>query len=408
MTSDTRFSRRNFLIRSSVLGCSLAASPLLTPVTFAAAPWDNRLVVIILRGGMDGLDVVQPYGDRDLAGLRKSLKSGEAGAAADLDGFFSLHAGLSELMGMWQAGELAFAHAVSTPYRNKRSHFDGQDLLEAGTDMGGAARDGWLNRLLQVVPGVEAETGYAIGREELLVLTGAAEVANWSPDTNLDLSPQARRLLQLVYHDDPLFRDAAEEALELAQSLTPGDGASGGVDAQAMQEQMVASLCGADHRKVAEFAAGRLRGDTRVAAFSINGWDTHGNQRKTLQRPLTQLKDTLLILKEQLGDVWGKTAVLAMTEFGRTARENGTRGTDHGTGGAMLLAGGAVKGGRVYANWPGLSEQALYQRRDLNPTEDVRAYAAMTMAGLFGLDRATLEGAVFPGLDMGQAPQVIL
>lgn len=397
-------SRRKFLKRIGLLGCSVAASPLLTPMSFAALPTDNRLVVIILRGGMDGLDVVQPYGDAALADLRPTLKFGEAAGASDLDGFFALHAGLSKLMPLWAKGELAFAHAASTPYRDKRSHFDGQDLLEAGLGMDGLGqvRDGWLNRMLQAMPGVDPHSGFAIGREEMLVLTGDVPVSNWSPDTHLNLSGQSRRLLERIYHDDPLFNASISEAIELTEVLGPEmQGETAGADGAAMmQQQMMASLRGGAHKRVAEFAANRLREDTRVAAFSINGWDTHNNQSRALKGGLSRLQDTILILKQQLGEVWDKTAVLAMTEFGRTARENGTRGTDHGTGGAMVLAGGAIAGGKVFGQWPGLAQADLYQGRDLRPVMDVREVSAAVMQGMFGLDQTMLEGAVFPGLDM--------
>ena len=170
-------SRRSFLARSIALGCSAAASPLLAPLSLAAAPWDNRLVVIILRGGMDGLGVVQPWGDPDYAGLRAGMpRPGAKGGPLDLDGFFALHSGLTPLMPLWKAGELGFVNATSTPYRDKRSHFDGQDMLEAGTP-GTAGREGWLNRMLQTVPGLAAETAYAIGREEMLILSGRAAAA---------------------------------------------------------------------------------------------------------------------------------------------------------------------------------------------------------------------------------------
>lgn len=403
--------RRSFLAKSGALGCSLAASPLLTPVTFASAPWDNRLVVIILRGAMDGLDVVQPYGDKNLAGLRRKLKTGEAGGASDLDGYFALHPALSGLMPLWRAGELGFAHAVSTPYRDKRSHFDGQDLLEAGTgfDTGGGVRDGWLNRMLQTLPGLQADTAFAIGREELLVLSGAADVSSWSPDADLDLTPESQQLLQLIYAGDPLFRDAAGEAMQIAQSLRLDGGAeSHGDMVKGMQDMMQGARRGKDHVKIAQFAASRLREETRVAAFSLNGWDTHNNQARGLSTSLDRLSETLLTLRDELGPVWQKTAVLAMTEFGRTVRENGTAGTDHGTGGAMLMAGGAIRGGQVYGAWPGLGEGDLYAGRDLLPTADVRAYAGAAMRGLFGLDTSVLEKTVFPGLDAGALPGIIL
>lgn len=404
-------SRRKFLQRIGVLGCSAAASPLLTPMSFAALPTDNRLVVIILRGAMDGLDVVQPYGDANLAALRPGLKFGEAAGATDLDGFFSLHAGLARLMPLWNRGQLAFAHAASTPYRNRRSHFDGQDLLEAGLGLDGLGRirDGWLNRLLQVMPQTGPRSGFSIGREEMLVMTGEAAVSNWSPDTHLNLSAQSRRMFEQIYHDDPLFSASVTEAFELAEVLGSTTGVEfSGDSADMMQQQMMASLRGGTHKRVAAFAANRLREDTRVAAFSINGWDTHNNQAKALKGSLSRLADTILILQRELGDVWGKTAVLAMTEFGRTAHENGTRGTDHGTGGAMLLAGGAIVGGKVFGAWPGLADGDLYQGRDLKPLMDVRAVSAMVMQGLLGLDRAALEGVIFPGLDMAGMPRFTL
>ena len=393
--------RRAFLKTAACTACSLAAHPLMTSVTFASAPWENRLVVLILRGGMDGLDVVRPVGDPDFAALRSGL--GED--AVPLDGFFAMHAGLGDLAPLWDAGELGFIHAVSTPYRDKRSHFDGQDLLEAGTAMdAGLPRDGWLNRMLQSVPGVEGETAYAIGRENLKLLQGAAPVANWAPETRLGLSPQAERLLAEIYHDDPLFRDASAEATVLARDIALDLETEGETEMSDMMRQGG----GTTETALAAFAADRLARDSRIAAFSINGWDTHRNQRGEITRGLGRLAEVIGTLRAGLGPHWARTTVLAMTEFGRTARENGTGGTDHGTGGAMLMAGGAVRGGKVHGRWPGLGEADLYDRRDLMPTGDVRAYAAWAMRGAFGIDRRLLESAVFPGLDMGEDPRVLL
>ncbi len=376
-------SRRHFLGRATAIGCSLAASPLLTPVTLASAPWDTRLVVIILRGGMDGLDVVRPVGDPAFAALRPTLNAGDAGL--DLDGFFALHPALVPLMPLWQREELGFVHAVSTPYRDKRSHFDGQDILEAGTDtFAGAVRDGWLNRMLQLVPEIQADTAYAIGTNDIHVLKGAAPVANWAPDANLRISPQALRLAQMVMEDDA----AMHAALAEAQMLSEG----------AVNKRVKGNV----ERQIASFAASRLRANARVAAFSVQGWDTHLRQSRSLPRSLGRLADTILTLKNDLGaEVWGKTAVVALTEFGRTAYENGTGGTDHGTAGLMVMAGGAIRGGRVYGRWPGLGSADLYQERDLMPTGDVRAPVAWIMRGLTGIDESALERDVFPGLDMG-------
>ena len=160
--------------------------------------------------------------------------------------------------------------------------------------------------------------------------------------------------------------------------------------------------------EIARFAADRLRADTRIAAWSINGFDTHSNQARQLPRTLADLSDNILALREALGPVWGKTAVVAMTEFGRTARANGTKGTDHGTGGAMLFAGGALRGGQVVRDWPGLAEADLYDRRDLMPTRDVRAHAGWMMRQLFGLEAGLIERTVFPGVELGPDPKLIL
>lgn len=387
----TDVTRRGLLKGLGALGCSAAAYPAMTGMTLASAPGDNRMVVIVLRGGLDGIDVVRPLGDPDFAALRP----GASQDAHDLDGGFALHAGLGALMPLWTKGELAFAHAVSTPYRDKRSHFDGQDLLEAGTGSAQpdrAVRDGWLNRLLGLMPDVTVQSAFAIGRENMRILEGTAPVANWYPGARLRLGEAAQALLTDLYANDPLFHAAAAEALALTQETEPPEGkARGGSDLA-----------------IARFAADRLQKDTRIVSFSVSGWDTHRNQNRTLPRLLPKLADTILTLKAGLGRHWETTTVLAMTEFGRTVRMNGSGGTDHGTGGVMIMAGGAVKGGRVYTQWPGLSEASLYDRRDLMPTADTRAYAGWVIRDLFGIDRSALETTIFPALDLGTDPGVIL
>ncbi len=399
--------RRGFLKQMAAgVACSAAAHPWMTTVTLAetggAGPLgDHRLIVIILRGAMDGLDAVQPLGDPLFAQYRPTI--GVNTGAVPLDGYFALHPGLVGLKPLWDAGELGFVHAVSTPYRDKRSHFYGQDLLEAGTgtDVAGGpqARDGWLNRMLQVVPGLRAETAYAMGLEAAPMLAGAAPVLNWSPETRLNLSAQGQLLLERMYHDDPLFRDSASEAMALMQIEVP----------ERDHMAVGAARKMADTDALADFAADRMTGATRIAAFSLSGWDTHRMQATTITSSMAALERLILRLRDQLGrQVWAKTTLLTMTEFGRTARENGSRGTDHGTGGVMLTAGGAVRGGRVAGRWPGLAEADLYDRRDLMPTSDVRDWAAWAMRGLYGFDRSLLETAVFPGLIMGDDPGLIL
>lgn len=408
------YSRRGFLGRGVMLGCSLAASPLLTPVTFAAAPWDNRLVVIVLRGGLDGLDLLRPWHDPEFATLRPTLARTRE-ARFDLGDGYGIHPACAALLPMWQAGELAFVQAVSTPYRDKRSHFDGQDLLEAGTAglTGAAGQDGWLNRMLGGMSEVETQTAYAIGADPMLLSRGAAPITNWSPDVDFVLSSQGARLLEMTQRTDPEMATA----MAAAQALAAQDGDPS--EFEGSVEDMIGAMdaemdpkgksAGRAHMRIADFAAAQLRAEARVACFSLGGWDTHGNQANTLKRPLGKLSDSLLALKAGLGaEVWQRTTILAMTEFGRTVRENGTKGTDHGTGGTMIVAGGAVRGGRIYGAWPGLQEAALYDRRDLMPMDDVRRWAGWAIRSSFGVGQQALERQIFPGVDLGEDPGLLL
>lgn len=403
--------RRNFLARSALIGCSLAASPLLTPVSLAATPGDNRLVVILLRGGMDGLDVVRPYGDPAYAALRGDAGLGAEDPAIDLDGYFALHPALRPLMPLWERGQLGFAHAVSTPYRDKRSHFDGQDLLEAGLSTldGGISRDGWLNRVLQNLPDSGPATAYAVGRDPLDVLGGPAVTQRWSPETDLALSPQAIKLAQLIMADDPQFQTAFEQAL----AISDGDGdpvAMMGTPNQMMSKANNNTTKGktSAEMRIAEFIGKRLREETRIASFSITGWDTHQTQDRSLPNALGRLSEAILTLQNTVkGPIWNKTTVVAVTEFGRTARLNGSKGTDHGTGGLMVMAGGALRGGKVMGDWPGLAESQLYDRRDVMPTRDVRALLGWLLHSQFGLPTSTIETSIFPGLDLGDDPRLI-
>jgi uncharacterized protein (DUF1501 family) len=217
------------------------------------------------------------------------------------------------------------------------------------------------------------------------------------------LTPQARLLFDRGYEADPLFHAASQEAMELA------DAGNGDMEMMAADPSQMAGLKVQDVEQLVDYAAGKLRQDARIAAFSMTGWDTHRGQAGGLSKSLARLQYAILRLQTGLGEnVWGKTVLLAMTEFGRTARENGTKGTDHGTGGVMVMAGGALNGGKVYGDWPGLSEANLYERRDLMPTSDVRAWAAHAIQGLYGIDQNVLENTVFPGLKMGKDPRILL
>lgn len=381
-------SRRALLAQGLGAACCLAASPLATPVVFAATPGENRLVVIVLRGAMDSLAAFPPLGDPALGAMRPAL--GRTAGVLELDERFGLHPALKPLHPFWRRGELAIAQGVATPYRDKRSHFDGQDLLESGVSETGAVRDGWLNRALGLIPGATAETALAVGRDDMLLLRGPAPALAWSPGDRLRLRNDARGLLDRLYANDPLFAAAARGAIGLSalDDTVPEDAGKGS-------------------DPLARFAGRRLAEDARIAAFSIGGWDTHVGQARAVVAPLRRLANAITTLADALGPAWDRTLVIAMTEFGRTARENGSGGTDHGTGGAALLAGGALAGGRVYGDWPGLAEGALYQGRDIMPTSDVRHYPALALSALFGLDAGAVGREVFPGLDVSAGPRFL-
>lgn len=354
-----------------------ALLPLMGRLTLAAAEGDNRFVCIILRGGMDGLDVVRPVGDPAYAALRP-----EAGADAnvDLDGHFAMHPALGPLEPMFRDRQLSFVHAVATPYR-ERSHFAGQDVLEQGGNDRGL-HDGWLNRMLGLVPKARAVD---IGTGESMLLSGREPVKNWYPEIETDLKSDSYQFLEALYADDA----------ELSRALTGIETDSGKSMAGDDTDK------GVSNAEVARLAGRFLTQESRIAAFSIAGWDTHIQQKVRLARQLGELAKSLLALRDALGPVWAKTAVVMCSEFGRTARYNGAGGTDHGTGGLAILAGGLLangQGGKVLGSWPGLS--ALYEDRDLMPTSDVRMYLASLCADLFAIDRSSIASTVFPGLDL--------
>lgn len=386
MTS-TFLSRRTFLI-----GCSAAAAPLFTPMTFAATPGDNRLVVIVLRGAMDGIDLMRPLGDPNYALLRPKLAQGAYRDPLDLDGFFALHPACAPLFPLWATGEMAFAAAVATPYRN-RSHFIGQDMLENGSgEVNGILtpdRDGWLNRALQLMPNASSTTAVAVGVDPMMILEGKAPAQNWFPVAGSRLSAQGNDLLSDLYNQAP-------------------DYAATFAEAQVLRNDNIASEENDVDRAMGGYVADQLNAEARIATFSFSGWDTHQQQEFNVSKRFTAFSNMLLTLRERLGSNWKKTTVVAMTEFGRTAAENGSGGTDHGTGGMALLAGGALRGGRILGQWPGLAEASLLDRRDLMPTGDVRAFAATLLQEMFGLSLADVTGSVFPGLEIPAPLKLVL
>lgn len=383
-------SRRSFLASA----CCVAASPLLTPVTFAAMPGDRRFVTIVLRGALDSLFLLQPYADPILKHYRPDLALDPASGLIDLDGQFGLHGEAKDLLPLWKTGELAFVNAVSTPYRDQRSHFDGQDILETGGSSTAGNNSGWLNRALAAIPRGESRKAIDVNTSAELILSGPNPVDTWSTQTDLAVEPDELAFFQRLYGNDPDFSRAFGEAIGT-------DKDSDGIFADGRRAT--------DAAGIARLAAGMLKGDYRLASFSIGGWDTHVGQINIFKRPLKALVAALTTLKAELGpDVWGKTAVLAMTEFGRTARQNGSKGTDHGTGGVAIIAGGAIKGGQVYGRWPGLAEDQLFEGRDLMPTTDVREIAAALLNSQFDVSSGDLTSKIFPGLSLDLRSQAYL
>jgi uncharacterized protein (DUF1501 family) len=387
---NTRLMQRRGFLRAGAL--AVGGALLTTRLSFAGSGGDSRLIVIIMRGAVDGLSAVPPYGDPDYARLRGSLAIAAPGAtdgALRLDTLFGLHPQFTFLTESFNAGELAVFHAVATGYR-ERSHFDGQDVLESGVMVPHAAQTGWLNRALASVPqaGRAGERGVALGSNVPLLMRGPAAVASWAPTKLAELDEDTLQRIADLYAHDPM----------LGQRLSAAQTA----DAMAAdQSQEMTAGAGANrYEEVIRATAGFLANDAgpRVAVFDTTGWDTHANEggaRGQLGNRFGALDTALRTLKTQLGSTWRNTAVLAVTEFGRTAAVNGTGGSDHGTATAAFLLGGAVQGGRVISDWPGLSSARLYQQRDLAPTQDLRALLKGTLVEHMGVAPGALD-TVFP------------
>jgi uncharacterized protein (DUF1501 family) len=419
--------RREFLTAGALAtGGALITSRLAFAHT-AAGGRRPRFVLVILRGALDGLAAVPPCGDRDYGHLRGEFALRAPGApkgALPLDGFFGLHPSLGFLGQSYAARELIVFHAVASPYR-ERSHFDGQDVLENGTTVPHAAQSGWLNRALAAIPGGPSrDAGVALGQNVPLVMRGPAEVTSWSPSKLAGLDDDTLARLTDLYARDPLLsvrladalmadRVATEQQGAMAEDMAAAPGMAPGQAAPAAsQPPPPPAPCGA-YAETVRAAAGFLRqpDGPQVAVFDTTGWDTHANEggaEGQLAGRLAALDKGLATLKGELGPVWKDTAVLLVTEFGRTAAINGTRGTDHGTATMALLAGGAVAGGRVIADWPGLSSRALYQGRDLTPTLDLRCVLKGVLAEHLGIPARPLEAAVFPQSERARALQGLI
>lgn len=372
-----------------------------------------RLVVVFLRGAIDGLSVVVPYGDPDYYRARTSIAippPGQDGGGLDLDGYFALHPALAPLWPCWQAGQLAFVHAAGSPDPT-RSHFDAQDYMESGTPGRKSTADGWLNRLLSILPGggnalnVGAVMPRALaGPQPVAVLASGPSATRPSP---LD-RPQVAAAFDELYAGNGKMDQAYRESRHSRQEMLAA------LSADNLEIEMQRASNGAAPASVFAEDAGRLarlmRSDPRVrlAFLGVGGWDTHANQgagRGQLANHLQPLASGLATLAQGLGPTLEDTVVVVMSEFGRTVRENGNGGTDHGHGNVMWLLGGSVVGGKVHGRWPGLGAGALHEGRDLPVTTDFRdvlATLAERHLRLKNGDMATL----FPGFGPNRLPLI--
>ncbi len=380
---------RRTLLTAGLSGLSLAM--LGATASFAKAPQaPGKFVFIILRGAMDGLTAVVPYGDPAYRTLRGAIAldapGGPTGVLPLVPGF-GLHPALKEMHGLWLKGQMSFLHAAASPYR-ERSHFDAQDMLEAGTPQLTSARSGWMNRALAMLPDGQGQEGVAIGRTIPLVLRGPSKATSWAPPLAPESDGDTLARLSDLYAGDAMLSNALAMAIETDRiadgaTMMEGGGGRGRQGAYAPLASSAARILAAP-------------GGPAGAVLSFEGWDTHANQggaQGQLANRLEALDGAVKALHEGLGPVWANTSVVIATEFGRTVRINGTGGTDHGTGGVSFLLGGAVKGGGMLGDWPGLSR--LYEDRDLVPANDVRQLFAQGLTQAWGLDRQAVLSDVF-------------
>ena len=387
--------RRDFIKLSSLT--SFSSLPFVR-TTFAKAETEARYVVILLRGAMDGLAAVPAYGDQHYYSLRRTLalpSPNEENGILDLNGFFGLHPVMQNMHNMYQNKEALIFHSVASPYR-QRSHFDAQRLLQNGTNLPLGADNGWLYRALQDFSGSHQDA-IALAQKLPLILYGSQQVNSWSPGgVNVNSNDIFDRVARL-YDDNVFFARQLNAALET----------------QAMVEQMTEQGNQLSRRNVNRLtptltAAAQFLSNPsgpRLAVLESTGWDTHANQGSTHGRLANNLRDLdegLGALKGGLNENWSNTVVTVVTEFGRTVAVNGTNGTDHGTASAAFMLGGAINGGQVKSEWPGLSKSNLHDGRDLAATLDVRSLFKSSLHHHLKISKRSLEESVFP--DSSAAP----
>jgi uncharacterized protein (DUF1501 family) len=369
----------------------------------ALAPWsqlslagqargnDSRLVLLILRGGMDGLSAVPLPADQQFIAARGPLAQMPS-APLPLEGPFALHPSLAEMHAMYGRQELLVVHATGLPYR-ERSHFDAQQLLESGGTRPHELTSGWLGRALAA----SGQRGMALQTAVPLLLRGPGDVDTWAPSALPDPSVDLVTRVQRMYGSDT----ALAQALERARALRAEPAMNDAVEANAMAPAGPRGQAIALARRAGEFLS--LPDGPQAAVLEIGGWDSHANQAQpqgALSNNLKLLDATLATLREALQGTqpaWPRTVVLVITEFGREVAVNGTQGTDHGSGGAAFVLGGAVRGGRVIADWPGLAPKDRFEGRDLRTTTDLRALFKTVLHDHMRVARTAIDGSVLPG-----------
>ncbi|MDE2054123.1 MAG: DUF1501 domain-containing protein [Xanthomonadaceae bacterium] len=383
--------RRQFLANTAIGAASLLVWPKLT---LAATGSDTRFLFVLLRGGLDGLESVPPYGDPGYAAIRGALALSPSAVkpAHKLDNVFALHPSFDYAAQLYAQGQFIPVVATAPPYWG-RSHFQAQNCVENGTAKPDGAQTGWLNRCIACMPGVD---GLACAAVMPLTMRGNAKVETWSPPLPVEVNPILLQRLQPLYAAD--VRLAAPFARAVAQqtaSLAPESGAAmAPAGLGKARKQQMADL------PVMMAAAGGFMGKAdgpRVAFVEDDGWDTHANEAAIVTHKIAELDAGLKAFHQSIGAMWGRTVVIVATEFGRTAHVNGTGGTDHGTGGSMFLAGGALRGGRVAGSWPGIGSGELYQNRDVHATTDFRAVFKGVLMAHLGVSESLSESRIFPG-----------
>ena len=382
---------RRTLIQSAAGAAALGA--VAPRFSFAATPGDRRFIVVILRGALDGLAAVPAHGDPDYARARGAVALPKD-AIINLDGFHGLNAKLPTFKALWDQKQLSIVHAVCSPYR-ERSHFDGQNVIETGGTRPAPTGDGWLNRALGPLGVSDPKLALAIAQAVPVILQGKREVSSWMPPQLPAVDDDFLARVKSMYARDPELRSALDRAMEVGAVAN----ASGGGDMQSNAQAMRGGR-GYRFEPLAKMAANIIAAPDgpRVTVMEVGGWDTHQGQGTTqgiLAFVLDGLDKGVKVLGEALKPIWDRTTILFFTEFGRTVAANGSGGTDHGMASVAFLAGGAVNGGRVLGNWPGLKQSSLYEGRDLAPTTDLRAVFKGVLADHMRMSRSQVDG-VFP------------